>query len=82
MQTIKVQEIETALNNNEVISEPIVVKRANKKDVVIISMEEYQEIFMKQNIAKHLQKAEEDIENGKTIPSDKYFDELRLKYEY
>jgi PHD/YefM family antitoxin component YafN of YafNO toxin-antitoxin module len=82
MQTIRVQEIETALNSFESTSGPIVVKRANKEDVVIISMEEYQERFMKQEIAKHLQKAEEDIENGRTIPADKYFEDLRLRYDY
>jgi len=82
MHTIMIQEIETALNNNETINEPIVVKRMDKEDVVIISMKEYQEKFMSQDIAKHLLKAEEDIENGRTIPSDKYFEELRLRYEY
>ena len=82
MQTIMIQEIETALNNNETISEPIVVKRMDKEDVVIISLKEYQEKFMSQDIAKHLIKAEEDIENGRTISSDKYFEELRLRYEY
>ena len=82
MHTIMIKEIETALNNNETINEPIVVKRMDKEDVVIISMKEYQEKFMSQDIAKHLLKAEEDIENGRTIPSDKYFEELRLRYEY
>jgi len=38
MHTIMIQEIETALNNNETINEPIVVKRMDKEDVVIISM--------------------------------------------
>ena len=40
---IKLQEVEEELNNQDEINEPIVVKRDNKSDVVIVSMKEYKE---------------------------------------
>ncbi|MCL2859807.1 MAG: hypothetical protein FWF46_04465 [Oscillospiraceae bacterium] len=39
---ITVREVETTLNDCEDIVEPIIVKRTNKKDVMIISIDEYQ----------------------------------------
>ena len=38
---ITTQEVEKTLNKYEDIDEPIVVKRDNKTDVVILSMKEY-----------------------------------------
>ena len=40
---ITVREIEETLNQYDNIDEPILVKRENKSDVVIISMEKYKE---------------------------------------
>ena len=40
---ITTQEVEKTLNKYEDIDEPIVVKRDNKTDVVILSMKEYKE---------------------------------------
>lgn len=79
---IKLKEIEEELSNQEEINEPIVVKRENKSDVVIVSMKEYKERLLEADIIKHLQKSEEDIENGRTIPAKKVFDELRAEYGY
>jgi len=79
---ITVREIESTLNKCDNIVEPIVVKRGNKRKVIIIDMEEYLEKLMELEIIKHLQKSEEDIEKGRTIPADKYFKELRLKYGF
>lgn len=79
---IDVKEIETTLNENEEIIEPIIVKRKNKSDVVILSIDEYKEKFLEEEIIKHLKKSEEDIKNKRTIPADKVFEELRNDYDY
>lgn len=79
---IKLQEVEEELNNQDEINEPIVVKRDNKSDVVIVSMKEYKEKLLELDIIKHLQKSEEDIEKGRTIPANKVFEELRDEYGY
>ena len=79
---IKLQEVEEELNNQDEINEPIVVKRDNKSDVVIVSMKEYKEKLLELDIIKHLQKSEEDIEKGRTVPANKVFEELRDEYGY
>lgn len=79
---ITVREIEETLNQYDNIDEPILVKRENKSDVVIISMEKYKEKLLELDVIKHLQKSEEDIKNGKTVPAEKLFKELRTKYQY
>lgn len=79
---ITIREVENTLIENENIDEPIVVKRENKSDVVILSMKEYKEKLLELDIIKHLQKSEDDIENGRTIPADKMFKELRAEYGY
>jgi len=45
-------------------------------------MKEYKEKLLELDIIKHLQKSEEDIEKGKTIPANKVFEELRDEYGY
>lgn len=50
---IDVKEIEDTLNENEDIIEPIIVKRKNKSDVVILSIEAYKEKLLEQEIIKH-----------------------------
>lgn len=79
---ISLKEIENTLSQYEEIDEPIVVKRENKSDVVILSMKEYKEKLLELDIIKHLQKSEEDIENGRTVPAKNVFDELRAEYGY
>lgn len=79
---IPLKEIENTLERYEEIDEPIVVKRENKSDVVILSMKEYKEKLFELDIIKHLQISEEDIENGRTVPAKKVFEELRNEYGY
>ena len=38
---ITVKELEDTVNNIDEIDEPIIIKRANKKDLVVLSLEEY-----------------------------------------
>ena len=77
---ITIREVETALNNSEIISEPIIVKRANKRDVVIIDMEEYQEKLLDLEVMEHLRKSEEDKKNGKVKDARVAVKELIAKY--
>lgn len=79
---ITTRELETMLNKYEDINEPIVVKRDNKTDVVIVSMKEYKEKLQEMDIIKHLKKSEEDIEKGNTFPANEVFKELRAEYGY
>jgi len=79
---ISVKEVESTLEECENIDEPIIVKRKDKSDVVILSLKEYKEKWLEMDIIKHLQKSEEDIENGRTIPAEEMFKELREKYGY
>ena len=79
---ITVKEVESTLNEYENIEEPIIVKRKNKSDVVILSLKEYKEKLLEMDIIKHLQKSEEDIEKGRTIPAEEVFKELRDEFGY
>lgn len=79
---ITTREIEKTLNSYDEINEPILVKRDNKSDVVILSMKEYKEKLQELEIIKHLQKSEEDIKNGRTTPAKEFFQELRAEYGY
>ena len=79
---ITTQEVEKTLEKMETIEEPIIVKRKNKEDVIIISLQEYKEKMLKKDIIEKLQKSEEEIKNGKGINADIVFKELRDKYEY
>lgn len=38
--------------------------------------------MLENEIVKHLQKSEEDIENGRTTPATEVFKELRKEYGY
>ena len=81
MQTTS-QEIEKTLNQQDNIAEPIMVKRQNKQDVIILSMKEYKDRILKNDIIEKLKKSEKEIENGEGIDADIVFRELRQKYGY
>ena len=76
------RELESVLSECEDIDEPIVIKRENKSDIVVLSLKEYKEKLLELEIIKHLQKSEEDIETGRTISANQLFEELRAEYEY
>lgn len=77
---IAMQELETTLEKYDDIEEPIIVKRKNKKDVIIISIEEYEEKILHAEIAEKLKKSEDDIKNGRVKKADEVFKELRARY--
>ena len=79
---ITTQEVEKTLNKYDNIDEPIFVKRKDKADVVILSINEYKEKIQELEIIRHLQKSEDDIKNGRTTPAKDFFFVLRNEYGY
>lgn len=76
---ITVKEAEQALRDD--INDTIFVKRENKEDIVIMSIEEYKKIIERGLIEK-LKKAEKQIENGEVTDAETVFAEMRAKYGY
>lgn len=75
---ITVREFETTVNEVDNIEEPIIVKRENKKDLVVISLEQYQkEIFLSK-----LEKSKKQYKEGKVHSARTVFKGLREKYGY
>ncbi len=77
-QLTNLKEIETAVNQYG----EVVVRKNNKNDVVVMSMEEYSKNILRKEIIKSLKKSEQEIEDGEGIESDEAFKKLRQKYEY
>lgn len=77
---IPLKEIEEILEPYGEIKEPIIVKRKNKKDVVIISFEEYKKKILEADIIEKLKQSEEDIENGRIVDAKLVLQELSEKY--
>lgn len=75
---ITVREFEDAVSTADDIKEPIIVKRDNKKDLVVISLEQYQQqIFLNK-----LDKSKKEYENGQVHSARTIFKGLREKYGY
>ena len=79
---IKLKDVEYTLSQYEEIDEPIIVKREEKSDVVILSLKDYKEKLLEIDVIRHLKKAEDDIDNDRVTPADEVFRNLREKYEY
>ena len=79
---ITVKEIETTLNNYEDIEEPIIVKRNNKKDLIILSIDEYQKNMYLSELSSKVAKGEDDLKNNKIKDARIVFGRLREKYGY
>ncbi len=74
---ITVREFESAVSFVDDI-EPIIVKRKNKKDLIVISLEQYQkEIFLNK-----LEKSKNEYNEGKVSEVRTVFKRLRAKYGY
>lgn len=75
---ITVREFENTVSSVDDIEEPIIVKRENKKDLVVISLEKYQEeIFLNK-----LEKSKKEYEKGQVYSARTVFKGLREKYGY
>lgn len=79
---ITVKEIEDTINNYTNIEEPIIVKREDKEDLIIISMEEYKKKIYLAELDRKLQEGEEDINNNRVYSAREVLQEMREKYGY
>ena len=75
---IAIRDFETTMNDIDDVKEPIVVKRDNKKDLVVISLEEYQKIIFQNK----LEKSKKQYKEGKVHSARTVFKGLREKYGY
>ena len=75
-QVNSIREIEEFLDENG----DMVIGKNNKNDVVIMSMEEYREKMLRENIEKSLLESEQDIENGRVKDANEVFEEWKAKY--
>lgn len=76
MQQVRnIEELEMAINQN---GEMVIFKKDDK--IVIMNIEEYRKKILKENIEKHLLKAEEDIENGRVKDANEVFKEWKETY--
>ena len=75
---ITVRELENTVNMLDEIKETIIIKRENKEDLVVISLEQYQRgIFLNK-----LEKSKQQYKEGKVHNARSVFKELRKKYGY
>lgn len=74
---ITVKEFENAVSKADDI-EPMIIKRDNKKDLIVISLEQYEkEIFLNK-----LEKSKKQYNEGKVHSARTVFKGLREKYGY
>ena len=78
MQAINMQEVETAMNKYG----DIVLTKNEKNNVIVLSVEQYKEKLLDEEIEKKLLVAEKQIEEGKTIKAVDVFKELEEKYGF
>ena len=78
MQNINIQEVETAMNKYG----DIVLTKNDKNNVIVLSVEQYKEKLLDEEIEKKLLKAEKQIEEGKTVKAAEVFKELEEKYGF
>lgn len=77
---MSVKELETTLEVIDDIKNPIIVKRKNKSDVVIISIEDYKNKILESDIIENLKQSEKDIKEGNVESADLMLAELDEKY--
>lgn len=74
-QITNIQDLKTAVNEN---GEMVIT--LNHDNIVIMKMEEYKRRLMKEEIEKHLLKAEDDIKNGRVREAREVFKEWKEQY--
>lgn len=79
---ISVKDVENVLEQYTNIEEPIIVKRDNKEDVIIMSIKEFKKRLFIEELERRLDEAEDDIENGRVHNAEDVFKELREQYGY
>lgn len=74
-QITNIQDLKTAVNEN---GEMVIT--LHNDNIVIMKMEEYRKKIMKEDIEKHLLKAEDDIKNGRVREAREVFKEWKEQY--
>ncbi len=74
-QITNIQDLKTAVNEN---GEMVIT--LDNDNIVIMKMEEYRKKLMKEEIEKHLLKAEDDIKNGRVREAREVFKEWKEQY--
>lgn len=74
-QITNIQDLITAVNEN---GEMVIT--LNNDNIVIMKMEEYRKRLIKEEIEKHLLKAEDDIKNGRVREAREVFKEWKEQY--
>lgn len=74
-QITNIQDLKTAVNEN---GEMVIT--LNNDNIFIMKMEEYIKKIMKEDIEKHLLKAEDDIKNGRVREAREVFKEWKEQY--
>ena len=77
IQVTNIQDLKTAVNQN---GEMVITM--NNNDIVIMKMEEYREKILKEDIEKHLLRAEDDIRNGRVRDAKKFLKNGKRNMEY
>lgn len=72
------QELETAISQNG----EMVVTKNNRNNVIVMSIEEYKNKLLEDEVERKLLKAEEQIESGKTVKATEIFKELEEIYGF
>ena len=75
-QVTNLQELETVISQNG----EMVVTKNNKNNVIVMSIEEYKNKLLEDEVERKLLKAEEQIESGKTVKATEVFKELEEIY--
>lgn len=79
---IDIKDVENVLEQYTNIEEPIIVKRENKEDVIILSIDEYKKKIFLKELEQKLDQAEDEIARGQVRNSRDVFKDLRNQYGY
>jgi PHD/YefM family antitoxin component YafN of YafNO toxin-antitoxin module len=75
-QITNIQDLRTAVNENG----EMVITLNSEDDIIIMKMDEYRKKMIKEDIEKHLLKAEDDIKNGRVREAREVFKEWKEQY--
>ena len=79
---ISVNDLKNEVDSFEEVNEPIIVKRENKQDLVVISLEQYKKQIFLEKLSGKLEKSRKEVEQGKVHSARTIFKEMKTKYGY
>ena len=74
---ITVSEFEDVVNEIDEVIEPIIIERTNKKDLLVISLDQYKKELFLTELSSKIEKSEKEYEEGKIHDARTVFKELR-----